>query len=153
MYRRTRANGYSLPVSVLLATGHSVLLLPCSLPQARAATHSHTRDEKLACMQAETERQRRRNNSAREQATKLRARSAGFRAAPALLTPRLFIPCSDTVHRSRFPLFSFSLSLTAPEPENLVFFSPLAPAPTRYSCATVWGQSRREPGQTRPKAS
>ena len=46
MYRRTRANGYSLPVSVSLATGHwpfsSVAAM--LLPQARAATHSVTRD-------------------------------------------------------------------------------------------------------------
>ena len=49
----------------------------------------------------------------------------------------LFISYSDTVHQSRFSLSSFPLSLTAPEPEKLVFFSPPAPAPVHYSCITV----------------
>ena len=53
---------------------------------------------------------------------KVRARLAGLRAAPAPLTPPLFISCSDIVHQSYFSL-SFPLSLTAPEPEKLVFFS------------------------------
>ena len=78
-----------------------------------------------------------------------RARLAGLRAAPAPLTPPLLISCSVTVHRSRFSLSSFPFSLTVPEPEKLVFFASPAPAPARYSCATVW---ESEPAGARPNA-
>jgi len=72
---------------------------------------------------------------------RLRARLVGLRATPTPLTPPLFISCSDTVHRSRFSLSSFSLSLTASEPEKLVFLAPPAPAPVRYSMGARAGGS------------
>ena len=72
-----------------------------------------------------------------------RARLAGLRAAPAPLTSLLFISCSNTVHRSCFSLFSFPLSLTAPEPEKLVFWL----LRLQLLCATVW---ELEPAGARP---
>ena len=59
------------------------------------------------------------------------------------------VPLSNVVMRSRFSFSSFSLSLTALELEKLVFFSPPAPAPVRYSCAIVW---EPEPAGVQPNA-